>query len=43
VVATAVVYSVAGTGTRNVYFGGTFTSVNNLSGALSASRIAKWA
>ena len=39
----SVLYSVAGTGTRNVYFGGTFTSVNNLSGALSALRIAKWA
>jgi len=38
-----IVYAIAGTGTRNVYFGGSFTSVNNLSGALSALKIAKWA
>ena len=41
------VNSIAGTGIRNVYFGGIFTSVNNVSGGVSvpltASRIAKWA
>jgi len=38
-----IVYSVAGTGTRNVYFGGTFTAASNVSVDVSMSLITRWA